>query len=80
MALAVVRNHISQFGEGKKEINSEEISNFYDFLCRRLAYLYVEYEMWDDALNVLEQIKDRSGCRDYALEEIEYIRRIRGGI
>ncbi|MDE5808050.1 MAG: hypothetical protein K2H76_08020 [Muribaculaceae bacterium] len=80
MALAVVRNHISQFGEGKKEINSEETSNFYDFLCRRLAYLYVEYEMWDDALKVLEQIKDRPGCRDYALEEIRYIKRERRGI
>ena len=80
MALAVVRNHISQFGEGKKEINSQETSNFYDFLCRRLAYLYVEYEMWDDALKVLEQIKDRPGCRDYALEEIRYIKRVRGGI
>lgn len=80
MALAVVRNHISQFGEGKREINSEEPSQFYDFLCRRLAYLYVEYEMWNEALEVLEQMKDMPGCRDFAREEIEYIRHIRGGI
>lgn len=72
-SLNVVKHYLSEFNEGKKQIDSREMSFFYDFLARRLAYLFVEYKMWDQARNWLDQIKESPACHDFAVEELEYI-------
>lgn len=72
-AISVVEACISEFEEGKREVNSEEDSMFFEFLCRRLAYLYIEYRMLDAATHLLKQMKEMPGCRDFAIDELNYI-------
>lgn len=46
-ALGTVQNYLSEYnGGGKRQIDFEEAAQLYDFLARRLAYLYIEYNMW----------------------------------
>lgn len=75
-SLTTVQYYLREFNEGKSEIDSEEKSMFYDFLCRRLAYLFIDYKMWDKARNLLEQLKESPSCHDFAVRELEYIDQI----
>ena len=73
-AINAVKYHLKEFYDKKRIVNSEETMYFYDFLHRRLAYLYIEYKMWDKARNLLESLKDVPSCREFALSELEYIK------
>lgn len=75
-AMHTVRNYLEEFKNGKRVVDSEETSFFYNFLARRLAYLYIEYEMWDDARHLLEQLKETEPNHDFACEELRYIDRV----
>ena len=77
-AMRIVQHYLSEFNEGKKQIDSEEMSFFYDFLARRLAYLFIDYKMWDNARNLLEQLKESPACHDFAVGELEYIKQVTG--
>lgn len=77
-AIRTVQEYLSEFNEGKKQIDSEEMSFLYDFLARRLAYLFIEYKMWDNARNLLEQLKESPACHDFAVGELEYIKQVTG--
>lgn len=72
-AMDIVRHYFSEFNEGKRQIDSEEMAFFYEFLARRLAYLYIEYKRWDKARDLLEQLKESPACHDFAVKELEYI-------
>lgn len=54
-------------------VDSEEKAFFYEFLYRRLAYLYIDYKMWDKARDLLGQLKESSACHDFAMGELEYL-------
>ncbi len=75
-ALQTVQHYLSEYRDGKRQIDSEETSFFYDFLARRLAYLYVDYKMWDKARGLLEQLKESPACHDFAVRELEYINQV----
>ena len=75
-AMDMVRHYFSEFNEGKRHVDSEEMLSFYNFLARRLAYLFIEYKMWDKARDLLEQLKESPACHDFAVEELEYIDRV----
>lgn len=77
-AIRTVQHYLSEFNEGKKQIDSEEMSFFYDFLARRLAYLFIDYKMWDNARNLLEQLKESPSCHDFAVGELAYIKQVTG--
>lgn len=77
-AIRTVQEYLSEFNKGKKQIDSEEMSFLYDFLARRLAYLFIEYKMWDNARNLLEQLKESPACHDFAVEELEYLKQVTG--
>ena len=77
-AMDIVRHYFSEFNEGKRQIDSEEMSSFYDFLARRLAYLFIDYKLWDKARNLLEQLKESPACHDFAVGELEYIKQVTG--
>ena len=49
-----------------------------DFLWRRLAYLFIDYKMWDDARELLEGLKKLPSCHDFAISELEYIKNVTG--
>ena len=49
---------------------------YYRFLYRRLAYLYIEYKMFDEAKHLLEQMKNDEADRDFALGELEYLKNV----
>ncbi len=74
-AMSIVSQHIRHWSESKWK-DTPEGELFSHFLYRRLAYLYIEYEMWDKARELLEQMKDSSEDRDFALGELEYLRRL----
>ena len=76
--MRIVQHYLSEFNEGKKQIDSEEMSFFYDFLARRLAYLFIDYKMWDNARNLLEQLKESPACHDFAVGELAYIKQVTG--
>lgn len=78
-AIQIVQHYLAEFNEGKRQIDSQETSFFYDFLVRRLAYLFIEYKMWDNARNLLEQLKESPSCHDFAVSELEYINQVTGG-
>lgn len=75
-ALSVVQYYLSECNEGKRQINSEEAARFYDFLARRLSYLFIEYEMWDQARGLLEKLKESPASRDFAVDELEYLNHV----
>ena len=75
-SMNIVQHYLREFNDGTKKIDSEETSYFYDFLCRRLAYLFIDYKMWDKARNLLEQLKESPACHDFAVQELEYIARV----
>ncbi len=77
-AMDIVRHYFSEFNEGKRQIDSEEMLSFYDFLARRLAYLFIDYKLWDHARNLLEQLKESPACHDFAVGELEYIKQVTG--
>lgn len=77
-SMGFVQDCLSEFEEGKKQVDSEETSMFYDFLWRRLAYLFIDYKMWDDARELLEGLKKRPSCHDFAISELEYIKSVTG--
>lgn len=72
-SMSIVLHYIGEFKDGTRPIDSEEASMFYDFLHRRLAYLFIEYKMWDRARNLLEQLKNSPTCNDFAVSELEYL-------
>lgn len=72
-SMNIVQHYLREFNDGTKKIDSEEMSFFYDFLARRLAYLFIDYKMWDKARNLLEQLKESPACHDFAVRELEYI-------
>lgn len=74
-ALQIVSNEIDEIREKKEELNEEEII-YYRFLYRRLAYLYIEYKMYDSAKELLEQMKENELDRNFALEELRYLDRL----
>lgn len=77
-ALQIVENYIVEFNTGKRIVQSNEDSFFYDFLARRLAYLYSEYQMWDKARTLLEQMINSPACHDFAVDELRYIDHVTG--
>lgn len=72
-SMNIVQHYLCEFNDGTKKIDSEKMSSFYDFLCRRLAYLFIDYKMWDKARNLLEQLKDNPACHDFAVRELDYL-------
>ena len=72
-ALATVKHHLAEYKNGKRNTDSREDAFFFDYLMRRLAYLYIEYEMYDSARTLLEDIKNMPSCRDFALGELQYL-------
>lgn len=75
-SMNIVQHYLREFNDGTKKIDSDEASFFYDFLCRRLAYLFIDYKMWDKARNLIEQLKESPSCHDFAVSELEYLDRI----
>lgn len=69
----IVKQYIREFSDGTRVVDSEETAFFYEFLYRRLAYLYIDYKMWDQARDLLEQLKENPSCHDFAVRELEYI-------
>ena len=74
-ALNAVQYHLKEFYDKQRIVDSEETMYFYDFLHRRLAYLFIEYKMWDKARNLLESLKEIPSCREFALSELEYLKK-----
>ena len=74
-AMNIVSQHIRHWNDGKWK-DAPEGELFRHYLFRRLAYLYIEYENWDKARELLEQMKDSPEDRDFALGELEYLRRL----
>ena len=77
-AINSVKFHLKEFNEGKRQLDSDENIHFYEFLNRRLSYLFVEYKMYDNARNLLEQMKNSTLSHDFAVSELEYINNITG--
>lgn len=71
----IVIQQLHELDEGKWK-DAPEGEMFRHYLFRRLAYLYIEYEKWDKARELLEQMKDSPEDRDFALGELEYLRQL----
>ena len=74
-ALAYVDSEIDEIRAKKEKLDEEEVI-YYRFLYRRLAYLYIEYKMFDEAKHLLEQMKNDEADRDFALGELEYLKNV----
>ena len=72
-SMDIVKHYLHEFNDGTRAIDSAEKAFFYEFLCRRLAYLFIDYKMWDKARDLLEQLKANPACHDFAVQELEYI-------
>lgn len=74
-SMNIVIQQLHELDEGKWK-DAPEGEMFRHYLFRRLAYLYIEYEKWDKARELLEQMKDSPEDRDFALGELEYLRQL----
>lgn len=54
------------------------ISNFINFLNRRKAYLYVEWEEYEKAEKMLKKMLDEPENMDFAIDELAYIQKLKG--
>ncbi len=61
-----------------KEIVEEEteFNKVMDFLKRRLGYLYIEAEQYEEAREIFTRLLDNPASADFAREELEYLDRI----
>lgn len=59
--------------------NPKLIEEAYDFLGRRLAYLYVENGYYGAARELLEKLKERPSCREFAEGELGYLDSVENG-
>ena len=74
-ALPYVDSEIDEIRAKKEKLDEEDVF-YYRFLYRRLAYLYIEYKMFDEAKHLLEQMKNDEADRDFALGELEYLKNV----
>ena len=74
-ALSYVDSEIDEIREKKENLDEEEFI-YYRFLYRRLAYLYIEYKMFDEAKYLLEQMKENELDRDFAIGELAYLEEV----
>lgn len=72
-SMSLITRYIQEFNDGTRKSDSEESATFYEFLHRRLAYLFIEYKMWDEARNLLERLKEWPSCHDFAVDELKYL-------
>ena len=77
-ALSYVDSEIDEIRAKNEKLDEEDVF-YYRFLYRRLAYLYIEYKMFDEAKNLLEQMKENELDRDFAIGELEYLEEVKGG-
>lgn len=77
-ALSYVDSEIYEIRAKNEKLDEEDVF-YYRFLYRRLAYLYIEYKMFDEAKNLLEQMKENELDRDFAIGELEYLEEVKGG-
>ncbi len=74
-AIWIVAKYIKECEEGKWD-DVPEVRAFCHFLYCQMACLYIRHEAWDKARELLEQMKDSPEYRDFALGELEYLRRL----
>jgi len=62
---------------GNNENYPENIAAFASFLKRRRAYSYVEFGKLDDAEREFKDLLDDPFSKDYAINELAYIQRLK---
>lgn len=72
-AMNVIKHYLREFNNETIKVDSEEKAYFHDFLYRRVAYLFIDYKMWNQAHNLLEQLKENPNCHDFAVKELGYL-------
>ena len=80
-AFIVVRRYCDDM-EALKELFGDEpelIEHANNFLARRLAYLYVENGYFTSARELLEKLKERPSCREFAEGELSYLDSLENG-
>ena len=80
--MAIVDNLLSVVslpheGGEQDDSSSEGISDFFNFLKRRKAYLLVETGRYDDAENMLRKMLDEPDNMDFANTELSVIKKRR---
>jgi len=76
-ALSFIASEIKALGEGKYHVSEQESSNYLSFLKRRFGYVLVDTQQWDEAEDYFKQILDDQSCRQFAIDELNYISRVR---
>lgn len=77
-AMNVVGHYISNIDKSNIKAAPGELRVFKEFLFRRLSYIYIELKMYDKAREILEQLVEFPGSRDYAVNEIQFIDHLEG--
>ena len=62
--------------EKKEELSADE-TELYWFLWRRTAYLLIEMKEYDNAENLLNKLLKYPGTAEFAVQELEYLKKIR---
>lgn len=82
-AKSYIESAIQSIKERKKEYENdeenfpEELTDVYEFLCRREVFLAVEEGRFDDAERSCRQMLHSSANADFALSELRYINELR---
>ena len=80
-AIDLINSALSDFDEYRKQNHDQvtlQAEEMYHFLRRRKAYIFVESGRLDEAESILKTMVDEAANHEFAIDELAYIRRLRG--
>ena len=81
-AIDVIDNLLIEMQNAQAAVDDEEeaqghVMGFINFLKRRKAYVYIEFERYDEAEKLLRKMLDEPENSDFAISELAYIQKLR---
>lgn len=76
-ALGIVEYYVNNPSKVQELFQEEaDFKKIMDFLERRLGYLYIEAEQYEDAREIFTRLLENPASSEFAREELEYLERI----
>ena len=81
-AIDVIDNLLIEMQNAQAAVDDDEeaqghVMGFINFLKRRKAYVYIEFERYDEAEKLLRKMLDEPENSDFAISELAYIQKLR---
>ena len=76
-AIYTIHDELVRISELNKEDITEHVIFYHNFLRRRRAYTFIDMGKFDKAEEAFKEMLDEDANKDYALDELAYIQKLR---